>query len=286
MHATRLASVASATCLAALTQTATAQSSLTLSPTADTTLYQTVDGSTSNGAGDSMFAGLTLRGAGLRRALIRFDLSLVPAGHVVIAARLRLHVTRANGAPASVSLYRTLAPWGEGTSDAGAPGGLGIEAAPGDATWLHRSFPSALWSTPGGDFAPTPSASAIAGDPGPVEWTASPQMLADLNAWATFPADNFGWLLQTTSEDVSSARRFGTREHADPAMRPTLELTVAPFCDVCLADTNCDGSVDGDDVIAFFTPWDNGLAEADFNNDGSVDGDDVIEFFGRWDSGC
>jgi hypothetical protein len=69
-------------------------------------------------------------------------------------------------------------------------------------------------------------------------------------------------------------------------MRPTLELTVAPFCNVCLADTNCDGSVDGDDVIAFFTPWDNGLAEADFNNDGSVDGDDVIEFFGRWDSGC
>ncbi len=258
MHATRLASVASAACLAALTQTATAQSSLTLSPTADTTLYQTVDGSTSNSAGDSMFAGLTLRGAGLRRALIRFDLSQVPAGHIVTNARLLLHVTRANGAPASVSLHRTLAPWGEGPSDAGVPGGLGIEAAPGDATWLHRFYPSSLWSTPGGDFALIPSASAIAGDPGQVEWTATPQMLADLNAWASTPATNFGWLLQSTSEDVSSARRFATREHADPTQRPTLELTTAPFCQVCPADFNCDTAVDGDDVIAFFTRWDTG----------------------------
>lgn len=54
----------------------------------------------------------------------------------------------------------------------------------------------------------------------------------------------------------------------------------------CPADYNDDGGVDGDDVIAFFGDWDNGLIAADFNGDGGVDGDDVIEFFGRWDSGC
>ena len=62
----------------------------------------------------------------------------------------------------------------------------------------------------------------------------------------------------------------------------------ATFYDVlqgtCTADWNSDGSVDGDDVIAFFGEWDNG--NADFNNDGGTDGDDVIEFFGRWDNGC
>jgi hypothetical protein len=54
----------------------------------------------------------------------------------------------------------------------------------------------------------------------------------------------------------------------------------------CTADYNNDGSVDGDDVIAYFADWDSGLIAADFNNDGGVDGDDVIDFFGAWDSGC
>jgi hypothetical protein len=49
---------------------------------------------------------------------------------------------------------------------------------------------------------------------------------------------------------------------------------------------NCDGGIDGDDVITFFTDWDQGLTAADFNQDGGVDGDDVIAFFERWDSGC
>ncbi|MFZ4574548.1 MAG: GC-type dockerin domain-anchored protein, partial [Phycisphaerales bacterium] len=52
----------------------------------------------------------------------------------------------------------------------------------------------------------------------------------------------------------------------------------------CPADWNDDGSVDGDDVIAFFTGWDAG--DADFNGDGGTDGDDVIAFFSRWDTGC
>lgn len=52
----------------------------------------------------------------------------------------------------------------------------------------------------------------------------------------------------------------------------------------CAADFNGDESVDGDDVIAFFTAWDGG--NADFNGDDSTDGDDVISFFERWDAGC
>jgi hypothetical protein len=50
---------------------------------------------------------------------------------------------------------------------------------------------------------------------------------------------------------------------------------------------NLDGSVDGDDVIAFFAAWDSGsLNGGDYNGDGGVDGDDVIGFFAAWDSGC
>lgn len=55
---------------------------------------------------------------------------------------------------------------------------------------------------------------------------------------------------------------------------------------VCLADFNCSGMVDGDDVIAFFIDWDIGVMSGDVNQDGSVDGDDVIQFFENWDGGC
>jgi hypothetical protein len=55
---------------------------------------------------------------------------------------------------------------------------------------------------------------------------------------------------------------------------------------ICPSDYNCDGGVDGDDVITFFGDWDAGLIGADVTGDGGVDGDDVIEFFRRWDSGC
>lgn len=54
----------------------------------------------------------------------------------------------------------------------------------------------------------------------------------------------------------------------------------------CPSDINCDGGVDGDDVIEFFGLWDAGDLGADQNRDGGVDGDDVIAFFARWDSGC
>lgn len=52
------------------------------------------------------------------------------------------------------------------------------------------------------------------------------------------------------------------------------------------ADHNRDGSVDGDDVIAYFADWDAGVIAADFNGDGGVDADDVIDFFASWDVGC
>jgi hypothetical protein len=54
----------------------------------------------------------------------------------------------------------------------------------------------------------------------------------------------------------------------------------------CTGDYNRDGSVDGDDVIAFFQDWDNGIIEADVTGDDAVDGDDVIFFFNAWDQGC
>jgi hypothetical protein len=54
----------------------------------------------------------------------------------------------------------------------------------------------------------------------------------------------------------------------------------------CVGDFNRDGGVDGEDVTAFFSSWEGGMADADVNTDGAVDGQDVQEFFARWEAGC
>lgn len=54
----------------------------------------------------------------------------------------------------------------------------------------------------------------------------------------------------------------------------------------CVGDFTADGSIDGDDVIAFFGSWDLARIDADVDGSGGVDGDDVIFFFAGWDNGC
>ena len=54
----------------------------------------------------------------------------------------------------------------------------------------------------------------------------------------------------------------------------------------CPSDINQDGTVDGDDIIAYFAAWDAARLIADMDGNQTVDGDDVIIFFGLWDAGC
>ena len=93
--------------------------SLELEPVQDNTLYETpIDsGATqyelSNGAGDFLFAGRGGMDAGfkLRRAVLKFDLSGLPAGAEILAARLTLHQSRAApGSARSSARCRAVAP--------------------------------------------------------------------------------------------------------------------------------------------------------------------------------
>ena len=62
--------------------------------------------------------------------------------------------------------------WGEGTSDASVFGqGQGIAATEGDATWFHTFNPGEEWSTPGGDFEESPSATASVGIEDSYAWS-------------------------------------------------------------------------------------------------------------------
>ena len=197
-----------------------------LPPSRDNTLYEDSGGSLSNGSGESFFAGRTLIET-LRRGLIAFDLSVVPAGSTVTSVTLTLECTRSASLAEPVSLRLVLAGWGEGASIAFGEGGNGAAAEAGDATWLFRYFPGDSWASPGGDFGATSATTPVAGI-GSYTWS-SPAMLQDVQSWVDSPATNFGWGVFGNEDAPQSAKRFASRENVDQALRPRLDVEYTPI---------------------------------------------------------
>ncbi len=195
---------------------------LELQPVADNTLYEDPLGNASNALGESLFAGKTQTEL-LRRGLLRFDLSAIPAGSVIDSVSLTLHCTRSVSLAETVSLHRTLASWGEGTSLALGAGGGGTQSTANDATWLHRFYSTESWSTPGGDFAPLASATTLVSGLGSYEWTGD-ALRSDVQAWLTNASQNFGWTLLGNEDLIGGAKRFASRENLDEQIRPLLRV--------------------------------------------------------------
>jgi hypothetical protein len=199
----------------------------------DNTLYEDKVGAVSNGAGDHFFAGLTANGE-IRRGLVHFDVSVVPAGSTIEGVVLFLNMSRSLVGDRQVALHRATAAWGEGASDAAGQEGGGDPSEPGDATWVHTFFDGTFWSAAGGDFEPLASASIAVGDEGAYSWGSTVEMEADVSAWVDDPAQNFGWVLVGEETDLAgegflSAKRFDTRElGAAGGVGPQLQITFTP----------------------------------------------------------
>lgn len=178
-----------------------------------------------NGAGYSIYVGMNGSGS-VRRALLKFDFSALPARAYVTEARLVMALDRVpNASSQLLSLHVLTSPWTSGSSNsdvAGTPG-QGTAATPGDATWYYASWPGAAnpagtrWAAPGADFLPAVVASAWVGGlgsngaPQPYSW--SGQGLADsVNAWLARPASNHGWIVTGNEGLTQSVKRFISRE--------------------------------------------------------------------------
>ena len=217
--------------------------SVTLGAVADNTLYEDPVGATSNGAGQYIFSGN--QNSGLkRRGVVRFDVSSIPPAALVQSASVRLLCNQAPGVPVDVSTHRIAASWGEGASQGSGNEGSGGTAAANDATWLHRFYNSTFWSTPGGDFSPTASATlsvpAIAGVF--YEWGGA-AMTADVQGWVEGSIANAGWLIRGEEASSTNTRRFASRETGTAANRPVLLVTYLPSAPTgacCFDDGTCD----------------------------------------------
>ncbi|MBX9737373.1 MAG: DNRLRE domain-containing protein [Phycisphaerales bacterium] len=216
--------MAGVVCVLALGGVAAAQTSATFYPSLDNTLFQSTTGSRSAGAQDSFYTGrIDVATGGVRRGLVQFDLSSIPVGSVVTGASLQLYLIQGQG-DVEVTLHRTLASWGEGTSAGGM--GRGSASTPGDATWIHRFFSNQFWTTPGGDFVSTPSGSTTISTSGPFHTWSGAGVSNDLQFWINNPAQNFGWTVRGDESTRQTAERWASGEAAGGAeFWPTLRVT-------------------------------------------------------------
>ena len=194
----------------------------------DNTLYQLASGTASNGVGEYVFTGRTKDGFA-RRGVIRFDVAAtVPAGATINSVSLQMHVSRvSNNTLRATTLHRVLAGWGEGTSNAGQNEGQGGVPTTNDATWIHRFYPATLWTTAGGDFTGSASATVLVSGNAIYTWTGG-SLAADVQAWLDGPATNFGWLIRGDESTTETAKRFDSRENGNIANRPSLIVDYTP----------------------------------------------------------
>lgn len=195
--------------------------SVALNPSKDNTIYAE-SGTLSNGGGTRFFAGEN-GAASIRRGLVRFDVSSIPAGAVIDSVALKLSVVQTHGTPVLVSLRRLSADWGEGTTVGAMGEGGGGVASPGSATWTARFSPATLWTTAGGDWSGPVSATQNVVSIGSYVWQ-SAGLKADVAFWLANPAQNFGWEVFGDEINASSAKAFGSRQNTSATDRPVLTV--------------------------------------------------------------
>jgi hypothetical protein len=203
-----------------------------LTSTKDNTIFSedaTTGNFTSDGRG-YIFVGKTGSNYGpyLRRGLIAFDVSQIPASASVTSARVQLALDKAgpSSSGSTMSLHRFNETWGEGTSVNANGLGFGAAATTDDATWtsrFHNPPNSQLWSTAGGRYVNTASATASVAGAGTMTWGPNAQLAADVQGWLTTPATNAGWILRGDEVNNETACRFHSRDSF--GMPPTLEIT-------------------------------------------------------------
>ena len=197
-----------------------------LNPSQDNTIYQDSPGN-SNGSGDFVFAGQN-GGASPRRGLTQFDLSAIPTGATITGVTVNMFASQVSSTDASdVSFHRLLSAWGESTSDANGGEGGGIAAATGDATWTNTFFDSQFWTTEGGDFISTASATTSVSTTGAYSWS-SPGLIDDVQGWLDGSIANFGWIAVGNETTASTAKRFNSRSNSSNNPTLTVEFTAVP----------------------------------------------------------
>lgn len=195
-------------------------------PEKDNTMFSESN-TTSDGSGKNIFAGKTEGNLAteFRRALVKFNITGIPANATILSAKLTLSVVKASSTAINhnVAIYKVVKDWGEGASVGLGKGGV---AKTNDATWKYAFYSTQSWAKLGGDFVASASATtSVHYNVSTLQYAvwSSTAMLNDVNAWIANPTTNFGWILIGDESVDGSAKRFSSREETI-FPKPTLTL--------------------------------------------------------------
>lgn len=193
-----------------------------ISASKDATIFSENTGG-SNGAGN-LYAG-KIQQTGVRRALLAFDISgNIPSGATIQSVTLALEMSMTTSGSSNFNLHKLSRDWGESSSPGS--GGQAGSGSTGDATWSHAKLNQQAWTTSGGDFNASSSASRSVGGIGSYTWSSS-QMSADVQGWLDSPSSNFGWLLKASSESSKNAKEFQSRSSGSSGPKLTVVYEAA-----------------------------------------------------------
>jgi Tfp pilus assembly protein PilX len=163
--------------------------------------------STNYGSGDETWIGSGNNNEA--HMLFRFNLQLLPSAAKIANATLSLHHRDGWDPNVPVTAHRITQSWNE---DA--------------VTWNNRDS-GVLWTSPGGDYDPAIVATALVGPGNNTRYEWDITRLAQ--GWLDGDSPNYGVLLRTEAAGIFG-ERFDTSDHADPARRPILTVSIACEC--------------------------------------------------------
>lgn len=141
----------------------------------------------------------------------------------------------------AVTVHRLSSNWGEAGWIAGSGQGGGGIAQPGDATWDFAFWPNTSWQNAGGDF--KRDREREHGD------ERVRALLVELDPTrrrravdARHAGANFGWLLRTDENVITTSRALHSRESASATDRPALVIGyLPPAARVTSVGSGCNG---------------------------------------------
>lgn len=144
------------------------------------------------GTDNVIYTGFDASSGGIRRGLIKFNLSSIPNGVTIISATLSLYcITEVLTTDFNVAVHRGLTTWFEGTHNGGAP-----TAGQDGSTWnLRNANGSVAWAggvggAAGSDWTTTATATTLITGPSTwFDWDVS----ADVDAFVNSAVVNNGW---------------------------------------------------------------------------------------------
>ena len=178
----------------------------------------TIDTYLSNDTGGSnlnygVSTDLRMEGDKGERALITFDLSVIPSSATILSATLRLTVTQANPTE-MVAIHPVLEAWVEGSAD----------GTVGEASFVYRQ-PLVMWSTPGASVPNSAAPSFTAFTPSPLGAQVISLDAGVVQGWVGDPSTNHGLVL--IASGIASSR-IAAKESSPGSSRPMLTVTYVP----------------------------------------------------------